>query len=905
MLPPSIFLLFLIFVFDALSAQKSEIEPKVLIHSVTSLKSRNEQIQIISDNRDGFYAVWKSSRGEDSLFSLYGQRVNAQGKLLWAHDGLKLTHSTKLQNHHQILIDNDANLIVVWEEGISPNIDIYAQKFDSTGKNVWRTPIKITPKEGNQIKPQIISNYKNQFFVFWEEDQKGFSGKDIYAQSFNEHGRLLWDINGIPIVKEVNIQQNFQVIYDPGHEIIIVWEDFRSGKVWELYAQKINANGEKLWDSSGVNILNNLWFNQKNFSVVGDGFGGFICAFEASGLTTAQNDIHLVRVNTIGIRVYEHVITNAYESQINPILIKKASSAYLFWEDYRSGNADLYAQKINLFTGAKEWDSLGVILCDQDAHQTHLQTALLELNDKIINFWLDERYSQSIYAQIINHEGKTSFAPNGILLTDTQYPVKEFQILLNSDNTLWITYINESAEGILPKFQKIKPDGTLLYDIQGSPLHAYQSSITARLDELKVVKGLNNDIYFAWKDYRNGDLNPDIYLMRTDLQGNPLWQEGGIPICTEEGEQSRPLIIPTHFGAIIAWVDRRLKNDENLYLQAIDTNGYIFHSINGIPLCTAPRSQNDLKIIPSGPFYLCQWTDARNLLTTGFDIYYQLLDSTGIPLLNKNGVPFQNGPAYENTPQLLQAHNNIYTIWMDDRTMYYNIYCQKLTQKGSPLWRTGGIPIQKGPYHQRHHLLEILQDSSALIVWSDERIGSEYEKLFMQKISPHGQFMWKLGGTEVCSALSRQISPKILTDLHNGFIISWLDNRNILSSNYNLYALRFSSNAGIPLWDPKGIKIGEDLLEDYNFEMGIVGNSVFFVWHQRASSGYEQVYWQAINLFTAKPNHPVPRAIGSIKRHQTHPNFVNTQNNNVLVAWLEKNIYIIEDKIMIKPISIP
>lgn len=888
-----------------LMAQKNENEPRVLIHSVTSLKSRSEQIQIQEDKKGGFYAVWKSSRGESATFSLYGQRVNKEGKLLWAVDGLLLTQSNSPQNHPKILTDNEGNLLVIWEEGESPNIDIYAQKFDTSGKNLWRTPINLTPKNGNQTKPQIIQNYKNQFFVFWEEEQKGFSGKDIYAQAFNEHGRLLWDLEGVPIVKEENIQHNFKVVFDPGYDILILWEDFRSGKVWELYAQKINVQGQRLWDTAGVNILNNLWFNQRNFSVIGDGYGGFICAFEASGLTTAQNDLHLVRINTIGIKVFDHVISNAYESQVNPFLIKKSGTAYLFWEDYRLGNADLYAQKINLYTGAKEWDTLGVPICSQNAHQTHLQSVLMDLNENLITFWLDERYSKSIFTQSITHDAKPLFQPDGILLTDTQFPVLEFQVLLNSDYSLWLVYINESAEGFLPKFQKMKYDGTLFFDIEGKPLHAYQSSITARLDELKMVKGLNNDIYFAWKDYRNGDLNPDIYLMRTDLQGNPLWQEGGIPICTEEGEQSRPLIIPTSYGALIAWVDRRLKNDENLYLQAIDTNGYIYHQANGLPLCIAPRSQNDLRIVPVEKHFLCLWTDARNLLSTGFDIYYQLLDSLGFPLLNKNGVNFQTSTAYENTPQLIQWQNSIYCIWMDDRSMYYNIYCQRLTPKGSPLWRAGGIPIQKGPYHQRHHLLEVLQDESAVVIWSDERLGASYEKLFMQKISPNGQFMWKLSGTEVCSAVSRQISPKILTDPENGFIVTWLDSRNTLSSNYNLYSIRLSSNAGNCLWEPKGLKIGEDLLEDYLYEVGIVGNNIFYVWHQRAASGYEQIYWQAVDLFTGKPKNPLPQAVGSTKRHQTHPNFLVSDKYQVLVAWLEKNIYIIEDKIMVKSISLP
>ncbi|MFA6431700.1 MAG: hypothetical protein WCV91_04910, partial [Candidatus Margulisiibacteriota bacterium] len=36
--------------------------------------------------------------------------------------------------------------------------------------------------------------------------------------------------------------------------ILSCWEDYRDGKQYEIYMQKLSTRGEKLWDESGVRV---------------------------------------------------------------------------------------------------------------------------------------------------------------------------------------------------------------------------------------------------------------------------------------------------------------------------------------------------------------------------------------------------------------------------------------------------------------------------------------------------------------------------------------------------------------------------------------------------------------------------------------------------------------------------
>ena len=87
----------------------------------------------------------------------------------------------------------------------------------------------------------------------------------------------------------------------------------------------------------------------------------------------------------------------------------------------------------------------------------------------------------------------------------------------------------------------------------------------------------------AWTDYRNGDIDRDIYAQRVDATGAALWTENGVPICTATDRQHDINIIGDGAGgAIIAWLDRRSGSSSQIYAQRVDADGNVQWASDGI-----------------------------------------------------------------------------------------------------------------------------------------------------------------------------------------------------------------------------------------------------------------------------------------------------------------------------------
>jgi hypothetical protein len=65
----------------------------------------------------------------------------------------------------------------------------------------------------------------------------------------------------------------------------------------------------------------------------------------------------------------------------------------------------------------------------------------------------------------------------------------------------------------------------------------------------------------AWVDFREDygeESRNAIYGQAIDLEGNVLWEQAGVPICTAKGEQQPPFVVGTALGSLaVVWSDAR------------------------------------------------------------------------------------------------------------------------------------------------------------------------------------------------------------------------------------------------------------------------------------------------------------------------------------------------------------
>jgi hypothetical protein len=128
---------------------------------------------------------------------------------------------------------------------------------------------------------------------------------------------------------------------------IIAWQDGRND-TGDIYAQRIDADGQGLWAFQGTKICV-LAGVQLDPEVVSDGAGGAIIAWRDAQVPS-DNNIHVQRVDANGNTWWGEdgvPVCTAITSQSEPVLATDgAAGAIVAWTDPRNGPSDIYAQRM-------------------------------------------------------------------------------------------------------------------------------------------------------------------------------------------------------------------------------------------------------------------------------------------------------------------------------------------------------------------------------------------------------------------------------------------------------------------------------------------------------------------------------------------------------------------------------
>ncbi|MBI4725788.1 hypothetical protein HY768_00945 [candidate division TA06 bacterium] len=130
------------------------------------------------------------------------------------------------------------------------------------------------------------------------------------------------------------------------------------------------------------------------------------------------------------------------------------------------------------------------------------------------------------------------------------------------------------------------------------------------------------------------------------------WQQNGVPICTAADSQQCPTIVSDGAGgAIIAWQDYR-GTDYDIYAQRVSASGVPLWTANGVAICTNTGGQRFSTVASDGAGgAIITWRDARS--GTNYDIYAQRVSASGVPLWTANGVAVCTATGHQEHPGLL------------------------------------------------------------------------------------------------------------------------------------------------------------------------------------------------------------------------------------------------------------
>ncbi len=446
------------------------------------------------------------------------------------------------------------------------------------------------------------------------------------------------------------------------------------------------------------------------------------------------------------------VCVTAGEQSVQKLVKTSDGGCYIAWFDSRSSGYAVYLQKLSS-AGIKQFDSLGLLVSNKPQNSSLVDWDItVDDSNNCILVFTDIRAGGAInpYAYKISGSGAFLWGPDGIALTDsTAVYQPNPKVAKTSDGNFVITWVWGSTPQKIA-IQKLSPNGTKLL---GSSPYRIGGLSGETFTYPSLVSSDNGAVIMEWSAYTGSFLSPQnykIYCLKFVTPDVPLW--------------SNPRDTVYSLGRITGFFVPKIISDGN--------NGVIF-----------------------------AWQDDRNSSNV-YMSYVQHISSTGVKLLQENGVavtttPAQNhfdcGIGYMPSTQEIYA---IYKITNSGQTQM-GLGAQKISSSGTRGWTDAGkiiVPLTSG--YSTVNQLAFCKDTSALFVFNQTG-SANTNYIYAFRTDRNGNYSWSSGIKGMATSASSK--SKITAEIYpSGMLVAaWYDGRN---SDFDIYAqnILFNGTLGIP-----------------------------------------------------------------------------------------------------------
>lgn len=563
------------------------------------------------------FISWKDLRSDPVDGDIYMQKIDNNGDVLWA-DGVQVDPTDGINFSGRFASNNIGGFDIFWEKGVFPNVDILFQSFDENGSPLQFEPVNVAVGDGYQFAPNIISGSGDSVFVVYADQGSGSIDLKVnYYKSMDS----LFDDGALLAIKgldgDVKYNKGFSI---EDQNVLLMWEDNRENK--KIYGNKITGGSLSHFNGNQVSFSDNssTEIDLSSPYMIYTSFGVYASTFDAT--ETPKK----IRINKL-------------DANLNNV-----------------------------------WGQNGIALTPQNDQRN---ARLVDLGENGVGcFWSESRSFISgfdVFFQAIDADGNIQLVQGGISVAESNGDDYVKDIVPTPDGNYLIFWVEEIWPASRLKFNKITPNGTVAIGWPPSGHSLSDQSLEA--NDISVKKISDSDgVLAVWN--QDGNFS-DVYAQKISWDGEIQWTDFGVPISTEDNDQSSISFDVDSDGlyAFISWEDYRNGSDYDIVGKEINVNSGFISSEDIYFSSDSTNQQKPLvKAVAPGEFVVI-WEDGRGyynsdpLLINGVDLYGSAYvvgfgRTTGI-----DGIPISVEYHDQKKPQITKYSGDDYLLhWIDLRS---------------------------------------------------------------------------------------------------------------------------------------------------------------------------------------------------------------------------------------------
>ncbi len=358
----------------------------------------------VSDGAGGVITVWASENYSTGVYTIYAQRVNADGDRLWGGTGRIVQAVGDADPNVALTGDGAGGAVIVWQQMVDGAPQVRAQHLSDTGTATWTSGgVVVCLFNSSQAEPDVVRDESGRYIVGWIDSLDASHG--IYSQCLDASGGLLWSSLGMPASNSSAPKQNLlMTAADDGNTAWFVWTEQDAGEE-HIFCQFLDGSGNHQLDQSVTGIYT-LAGDKKPTSVVMTLYGGIIIAYE--DYSAAETQVGVVYKSLSGYYFWTsgHRRVGIHAVQDEPRLVHDGIyGAFLTYRDYDvGGGGRIVAQRID---GGDHtvWGTYGRTVASYDYVVPSDHDLCEDGAGGMIAAWYDSEFSNALRAVRYSEEG--------------------------------------------------------------------------------------------------------------------------------------------------------------------------------------------------------------------------------------------------------------------------------------------------------------------------------------------------------------------------------------------------------------------------------------------------------------------------------------------------------------------